>query len=307
MKHRPHFGQTQQNQYWNRIQQKEKQYMSPCQINESSPAKKIRKVRKDKGVKRGPRKPKASEAQQPVLPVVHPPAPQSGSLKFEDKCSRAALHEGRSYGFALAFCKVKDGLVSTVGPISPCLDYLNDQVYAENTGKPFSAYGYHAVKTGCIDERAHIVMAILPYKYGATYLSMEHEIKYAKEHHQKIAQFIGFFDAKIGLKHRTSVQIVEENRYLFSFDPFWCKWTYLISAWAKLARIALESRKESLPASFEEALERLHPDKLKTTDAGYASQIHAKIQKITNGIIPDDNWQKECCWHNHGLIGFPKL
>lgn len=285
--------------------------MSASAINELSPVKKIRKTRKDKGIKRGPRKPKTAATNQAAAlanPIKEPPKLEStgGSLKFEDNCSRSPLGEGRSYGFALAFCKVKDGVASTVGPISCCLDYLNDQCYSENTGKPYSAYGYHAKKSDCIGEKAHLVMAVLPYKNGTSYDGMDAELAYAKESHHKIAKFINNIEAKIGLKTPTSVVQVAENRYLFSIDPFWCKWTYLISMWAKLCRIGLESRKQVAPSTFEESMAMLDPNKIKTTDSSYAAKITKAINSFVAGVVPDDTWNDRF-WHNAGISNFSKL
>lgn len=278
--------------------------MSHCQTNESSPVKKIRKTRKDKGIKRGPRKPKI----QPVPTAVKVPQELTGaSLKFEDNCSRSPLCEGRNYGFALAFCKIKDGTAFTVGPISPCLDYLNDQCYSENTGKPYSAYGYNATKSECIEDVAHLVMAVLPYKSGEAYLGMDSEVAYAKESHQKIAKFINNIESKIGLKTLTSVVQVAENRYLFAIDPFWCKWTYLISMWAKLCRIGLESKKQAAPETFEESMAMLDTNKIKTTDASYAAKIIKAINSFAAGVVPDDNWEVSRYWHNAGIAAFSKI
>ncbi len=283
--------------------------MLPFQTSnqEPMPVKKIRKTRKDKGIKRGPRKPKTTEVAQPVQPAANPPSAPSPSLKFEDNWPRKVLAEGRNYGFALAFCKVENDTASTVGPISPCLDYLNDQVYSENTGKPYSAYGYKATKANCIGDKAHLVMAILPYFKGGNYSVMDAEMAYAKDHHAKIAQFLNQFESKMNLKTLTSVVQVADNRYLFSIDPFWCKWTYLVSTWSKLCRIGLESRKSVAPTSYEEALDMLDPNKIKTTDACYAPKLIKAVKSFVDGAVPDDDWNICKSWHNAGIANFAKL
>src|SRR5438552_3986472 len=84
-------------------------------------------------------------------------------FKLVDAQDRRRLSEGRSYGVSYALAKRNGNELHTVGPISPCREYLNYQIYSENSKKPFGKWGYRAKHEGLLDdELMYLIVAILP-------------------------------------------------------------------------------------------------------------------------------------------------
>ena len=83
-------------------------------------------------------------------------------LKFVNKHDRSVCSEGRIQGVSFAFCTLKDGVLETIMPISACKDYLNDVIYAEETGRSFESYRVNFKKLNLFDEGwGHLVMTVL--------------------------------------------------------------------------------------------------------------------------------------------------
>src|SRR5687768_15710647 len=83
-------------------------------------------------------------------------------LTLVDKQDRSVLCEGRNYGIGFAFCKRTGDVLETVQPVSPCKDYLNDVVYSEHSGQPFSAWGLRTSKKNIFyaDEGAYVLFQV---------------------------------------------------------------------------------------------------------------------------------------------------
>ncbi len=96
------------------------------------------------------------------------------TMNIIDKFPRKVLIEGRSYGTSFALAALKDNTFECVGPLSPCKDYLNDQVFSEETGIPCAAWGYKAIQVGLFkDGLAHIAVRVLPNFGGSKYADQD--------------------------------------------------------------------------------------------------------------------------------------
>ena len=134
---------------------------------------------------------------------------------------RNILSEGRSNNMGFAFCKVLNGDdYETIQPISPCKDYLNDVIFAENTDKPISAHGLHLKgKQGLFEgELAYMAIAMCPYKYDNTYNKKElvEDIAKLAKYHKHLEYFINYFEEILGIdaKLNTIITEVSDNLYL---------------------------------------------------------------------------------------------
>lgn len=227
--------------------------------------------------------------------------PKSAMPKYIDNCSRDPLGEGRSYGIGFAFCKKEGDTFTTVGPLSPCKDYLNDQVYSEATGEPYRAYGYKAKKHGIFEGGfGYVVFGVMPekgYTSANSYTQQPKETAWLAENFTKIAEFINQFEEKLKLEHRTTVIKVEDNRYIATVPLFWCQYTYTISLWSLLARICLESYWMGGDAikSLEDCT---------TGDSMLAGCAITKFNRMVAGERPVQDFTKNVFWHNEGISGF---
>jgi hypothetical protein len=212
-----------------------------------------------------------------------------------DTCPRSPLVEGRNYGIAYAFCK-KDGTAfKTVGPLSPCKDYLNDQVYSEMTGEPFGAYGYHATKQGLLAApRAYMVMGVLNYKSGGKYPTQEKDTKFLAEHLPNIQKFMEWFDGRLSLTPST-MYTIEPNRAMVEMDLWWAKATFRISLYTLMIRIALECQYDGQKDVREFIM------KCNTKDAYYATQAMEKFDRFVAGDSPEQDFSTDTFWHDEGI------
>jgi len=245
--------------------------------------------------------------ESPAVVIAQPQEPESkedGQFVLVDNWPRGPLIEGRSYGIAFAFAKRDGNTIETVGPLSPCKDYLNDQVYSEHTGKPFGAYGYKAEKRGLFENTdvAYIVMAILPYKYGNKYAAQDKETEWFNYHFKDIQKFINATEDLLKLDKRTVFHIIyanaPENTRIISIIPYyWAQWTYRISMWTLLVRFALESF--WVEGDVMEACKNC-----KTSDGMRMANALPKLKRMIEGQNPPQNWEANIFWHDEGIVSF---
>jgi hypothetical protein len=214
---------------------------------------------------------------------------------------RRVLFEGRSQGMGFAFAKLEGDTLTTVGPISPCKDYANDQVYAEAAGKPFSAYGYHAVKTGCFEGgKAYLVMAIC--KQGATaetiYPTYADELKLLDKNHPQIAALVNHFEERLKVEGRTEILPLPNHHYVVVAPAFWVSATYLISLLTLLLRAGL-GFDGTLPV-----MEYLTTKVKDYSDQSYLKTALPKVELMVKNGIPKQDFTRAVSWHNEGIVNW---
>jgi hypothetical protein len=218
-------------------------------------------------------------------------------LKFVDKQNRCVLCEGRSRGMGLALCKLEGDTLSTVGPISPCRDYLNDEVYSNHTGKPFGAYGYHAKDRGLWKAgRAYAAFCICGSgaRSPSKYATMDRDLKAIDEGGENLQAFLNAFEKPFGA---TPTKLIKfgPNMYVADADLLWVKWTYMVS----LLSILITNGLEYKGGDVIDYIKKLDGD-----DSYRIKEVMHKIKGIHSGNIPDDDWNKDRFWHDAGIQSF---
>lgn len=153
-------------------------------------------------------------------------------LNIINKQNRGKLHEGRTYQMGFAFCKKDGDIYTTVQPISPCKDYLNDVVYAETTGKQCIAYGLTYKKEDIFDDRAYLALAICQ-----TYHNYNKDVANLSANYKNAGKFINKIEELLKIEP-SEIQEVEPNLYLFNFSLTWVKGLYAISLLSLLLRVS---------------------------------------------------------------------
>lgn len=227
-------------------------------------------------------------------------APKPVVKKLVDEISRSHLCEGRNCGIGFVFAKKDGDKYTTVNGVSPCKDYLNDQVYSEATGKNCHFYGYSGKKLDIfVGGYGFIVMGVMPYKYGAKYADQDDETKWFNDHFLDIQKFINQAEDRLKINGRTTIEKIAENRYLATVPHFWCQYTYLISIWSLFARYALERSFDASKHTFESFTKEL-----KGGDSSLMSIALKAMAVLESGKIPVQDWEVSTHWHNEGVSGF---
>lgn len=158
---------------------------------------------------------------------------------------RSNLIEGRTTGLAFGF--VKDN--KTLMPISPCKDYLNDFVYAENHKRKVTKYGFTHEYTGCYDNDDKIQLCFT-YICDNELKSLKYYNKVlSKYYNTSIINFINSFEEKNNIP-LSSIQ-KDGNYYILTADKkFWFASTIRISFYSFMVRLALRVRLGSTVDKF---------------------------------------------------------
>jgi len=188
---------------------------------------------------------------------------------------RSILVEGRSYGMAFAFINKK---YETVHPISPCKDYMNDIVWAENTGKYCGVYGLSYTPT----------MDFLANSKGEKYNTFEMVItdstdsksaKFFKLNQNQLLNsldLVNKFETKLGIPH-SQIELCPDNIFnIVRFDKKWVEEVYMISLYTLLWRIGMIYNKET------EVLEYIKSTKVPSIDVSICQGAFPQIEKIWN-------------------------
>lgn len=219
-------------------------------------------------------------------------------MKLIDKQDRKKLAEGRDYGIGYAFCKFKKDTFTTVGAISPCKDFLNDQVYSEATGKPYKAYGYNARKKNIfVDNKAYLAMSVC-LKGGTKlkeYPSYEIELNTVNDNYLNMAKAINFFEEAFNVNGRTEIHKLEENRYGIIAPSFWTEATYLISLYTLLLRMSLHYKEGDVMKYYND---------FKGNDSFHFNGIKDKLKKMMAGNIPKQDFSAKFYVHGCGIVDY---
>ena len=223
-------------------------------------------------------------------------------MKIIDEKDRSVLCEGRNYGLGFAFLKPEeDNTFSTVQPISPCKDYLNDVVYSEASGKPFHAYGLDTVKNNIFTKpAAYMAMSIC--KKGrsrSTYSNYDEDMELIDGNIDGMLRFINEIDKRMGMAP-TEIRKIRKNLKVAVFDKRWCEGTYLISLYSLMLRIGLYYKGEQSPIVFMRDIDN--------EDSMMVNSIKEKLFNLfaRNGKLPVQRLAELPSLgihvHNHGIV-----
>lgn len=216
-----------------------------------------------------------------------------------DNTKRSVLIEGRDYGLGFGFCKrIKDEL-HVINPISPCKDYMNDVVFSEKTGKPYSAWGLNTEKQDIFEHGVgYVLMAVCGSgaRSPSKYHGMEQDLKDLEANFKSMEKIINWFEKGFSIKHRTEIVKLEDNRFVAIAPMFWCEATYLISLYTLILRCAM-------PRGDVEPMSVLANDP-PADDYSSAKAAIPKVKQMLKGTIPVQDFTKPFGVHDMGIVSF---
>ncbi len=218
-----------------------------------------------------------------------------------DNQDRSKLCEGRNSGLGFAFCEKDGATLTTVMPLTACKDFLNDVVYSEGTGKPFSIYGLSTVKLGIFEDGAYMAMGILP-QNRTVHKRPEHDkLEAALMAPQTgVAWLLSYFEDKMGVMPTIWFDL-GSNRMGCRLDKFWIRGTYLISLWSLLIRVGLKFKPGS-PMHSNEPMDFLKA--VNDEDAYMVKAAIPKLERMMAGEIPVQDMNTMGSPHNVGIVTF---
>lgn len=212
-------------------------------------------------------------------------------LKLKISHTRQGLCEGKTSGIGFGFCKRTEGGFETVMPISPCLDYAHEQIWAEKTGSPSSAWGFTAKPTGCFKDE--MILAFQMTNASKTKPAQK-EIDSLDEAIEHLEKFIGRIELKIeAINYPTHLYKCGENEFVAVASNWWVSRTYLVSLYGKLIRAAIKYRKGD-PIEYLKAFKGAERDNI--------SVYLPKLEKIFKGVLPEQDFKVGICPHDYGII-----
>ncbi len=222
------------------------------------------------------------------------------NYKLVDEQNRKLLGEARQEGTGFAFLKRDGDTFTTVGPISTCKDYLNEQIYSEWTGKPYSRYGYKATKQGIFSgDFGYLAMSVLKtqYSYGSSKEnpSIAKYMDNMEKNHIHILNFINKFEEMLKLPTKTELHKVDTNKDIIFSPIFWCEFPYRMSLYAMLIRFAVESGYDGKVEPLAAAIA------CKTSDGIMMADALGKFHKMVDGKFPTIDYKEERSWHDYGI------
>lgn len=229
------------------------------------------------------------------------PIPKNMNLKLIDKQNRKALCEGRSQGFGGGFATLNEetGVVETVMPLTACADFYAEIIHTEATGKEWSVFGLNYKKQDIFKKAdfGYLVCGILENNHGGKYAGYDKEVEALETNYKHIQTLINWFEDKLGVKFKTEITRIEKNRFLFKFDLFWTKGTYLISVYKFLSRAPIfYDGKEDIIKFF---------DAMKDGECYAWKAIKPKIMDMLAGNVPEQKMTaQDSRPHNLGIQTF---
>lgn len=222
---------------------------------------------------------------------------------FKDEQKRSKLGEGRNYGVGFAFCRRVKNLLTTIQPISPCKDYLNDVVYSELTGKPFKAYGLSTKKEDIFTEQGGFLVFSVCLQGPSSltkYPNFDRDCQALDKNYKELQKFIQFFEEKFKLLQLTEITKLGDNLFLAKVPKFWLQGTYRISLYSLLIRVGISFNGDKSPMDF---LKSFTSD---TSDQYLIVSALPKIDKMLNGNIPEQPFSSynNSNVHSNGIVAF---
>ena len=234
------------------------------------------------------------------MPKIKVKAPEA--IKLIDDQDRKKLGEGRNCGFGGGFAKFnpEKNTVEMVMPITACADFYAEVVHTEATGKEWAVYGFKYKKADIFKDATHayLVCGILPYNGSfEKHPNYDKEYKALEANWKHIQTFINWFEDKLGVKNKTEITRLGDNRYLFKFDLFWTQGTYRISLYKFLSRA---------PIYFDSTQEPMaHLDAMKDGEVYAWNAIKPKVLDMLSGFIPVQEMKAtDGCPHHIGIQNF---
>lgn len=235
-------------------------------------------------------------------------------INVEQTGKRSTLGEGRNYQMGFTFLsKGPKGQFTTLYPFSACKDYLNDWCYTEATGQSINAYGLitdakqKLIKKG----KAYLGVTILERQGGGDYGKkvdfgpIETDRENLRANIKNVLALVNHFDDHFKVEPTALISTSDPNVWIFEVDAFWVRYSYRISMYTLLIRMAQFWNGEGTPINF------LNNYKV-SLDESMWKNAKAEIEKLLEHGMPEydytkivtpDDYSLSSIAHNSGIIG----
>lgn len=220
------------------------------------------------------------------------------TITIKEVGSRADLIEGRCDGMAFAFCrKVGEGSFETVNALSTCKDFLNDQLYSEQSGKPYTRWGYKATKVGCLDGALYLAVTMLPNKHSKI-PDQTLNLKALMGNIPHIQAGLNTIEERLKQDGRTKLHAVGESLVLVEAPLFWGSSTYALSMMTLLLRcLLLYDGSTSLDDFLKKPQGRYD-------DESYLRTALSKLDIMSKAGLPKQTFTEAIDYHNAGIVSW---
>ena len=272
-------------------------------------------------------KPKPTALQAPLIEeaptaaeAATPAAPQAQPVKLTlGLINRAKMIEGRMEGVSFCFLKkTNDGEFRQASPLSSCKDYLNDVVYCEASGKPYTAHGFECKKDGVLDNGVWLYISSLenwkmlfcdPYTrtYAKPYKQLSEDIAWITGPGAEI--ILGFAKFLTGLvptlNQDECVLLRPDGKeggegVILGIPKWWGMATYRISVFALLMRCAIGMRLDKIPDSTKSLEKAAKAAVSNCMDAGCVADGIQKLKLMADEHARDQDFSATRGWHSFG-------
>lgn len=158
--------------------------------------------------------------------------------KIKELQKRSQLSEGRNFGIGFSILNKIKNKFETYLPFTACRDYLNDFIFVEETKQEIgSAHGYEHKLLNCFKRKQFFYLGVntLDYNNDGPWSLKEKATKKLINNYKNLESFLNYFETRLNLKTRTSIEI-DEDTLILKVPIYWSKSTPLISVYTLLIR-----------------------------------------------------------------------
>lgn len=238
---------------------------------------------------------------------------------IEDIPGRDKLGEARSYQMAFAFLeKIEENRYRAINAFSCCKDYLNDTVFTQITGNPIVAYGFESKYIKDLFPKCgYLGVTFLNRKIPPASWSPEYERAYyadggvekdkirMKQNYSNIQIILNYLENKFKVEQKTVIIPAENDYYLFVVPEFWLQYTYLISLYTLMIRMAQFWGGLGTPADFIKNYDNpLDKELWGKSKVEYRKLLQEGLYSINYKDVTEYIWKYNAVRiHNAGLVG----
>ncbi len=225
-------------------------------------------------------------------------------FKFIELDTRSKLAEGKNFGVGFCYCRREGSQLVALQAISPCRDFLNDEIFSHHSRKPFSIYGQESTYSDMLhDGNSYLAFGVC--KRGRNleeYNNYKLDYKSLEENYKSLEKFINYFETKFKVKQKSKIIRLQDNRYVCISSLFWTDATYKASLLSFLLRAGIYY-KSGNPLEYLDNFNQDHSDKM------LYNSFKSKLLMMLDGVFPAQDLINLKNIHNCGIVsfdGFPK-
>lgn len=178
------------------------------------------------------------------------------------KQERKKLGEGRNYGLGFSILeKLSPKKFQTYMPYTACKDYLNDFAYVESEKREIgSIHGYNHKLLNKFDKVHYFHLGVKPLHYNnsSTFWNKFDEAQLTLiKNFKTLEKILNDFEAKIGIKTRSSIIVLDDKSIIVKSPIYWLKKTWLISVFTLIIR-CYYNVEENNYTTIEDLIKKTH-------------------------------------------------